>query len=132
MSSGPSFARIFSRVKRGRIAVMVQVLHHARADQQGIGDRPGTRRVLHQAEFERKPVAMRFEKRIDSARVSVKISSFARGDVFLRRLGGDVEARESAASRSILTVASPMISESSPAAARRIMSICHRRSCAVT
>ena len=66
---------------------MVQILHHARAHQQGIDHRPRPRRVLQQAEFERKPVAMRFEKRIYSASVSVKISPVARGDNLLRRFG---------------------------------------------
>ena len=66
---------------------MVEVLHHARADEHGIGDGPRARRVLQQAEFEREAVAMRLQKRIHTAGVGLKKNAVARGDIFLRRFG---------------------------------------------
>ena len=74
---------------------MIQILHHARPHQQGIGDGPSSRLIFQNSKFERKTIAMRLQKSIHAAGIGVKITAVARGNILQRRFGSNAQPQNS-------------------------------------
>ncbi len=108
-----------------------EVLHHHQADEHAVARLPGTRRVVQHAKLGGEMTGVGGDERVDAARVVVEIAEFF--GLHLRDDGvGGVAYLEEALGLIVLHLPGPRISANSPAAWRRSMSICQRRSCAVT
>ena len=108
-----------------------QVADHLQSDAHAVRDGPRARVILKDREFERKRISMRVDEAIHAARVGCEICPVLRrqrAGVLLCKRRDSKPPRFAIQSR---VVARPTTSDNSPAAARRIMSICHKRSCAV-
>ena len=68
------------------MVVVIEILHHARPDEEGIVYGPGREAVLHQAEFEGQVVAVRLQECVHSASVRVEVGAITGGEISSRLL----------------------------------------------
>ena len=110
--------------------LLVECLHHVEHDEHGIDRLPAARLIVEQAELRGQGVGFA-DVGVDAARVVLEEAA-----VLGERLAVSRSAvwRNSSTrwTRSCSTNLLPRTSATSPAAIRRIMSICQRRSCAAT